>query len=134
VQNGQIQPLWRSQVIASHHSDPLLLDGFLYGYSGQSDQNEGQFKCVELETGRERWSTNAVGWGTTVYADGHLLCMDIKGNLFLIRPDPDRFDKVAEFKAALGEVNDPAWTLPVVANGRLYLRYMQRLVCYDLMP
>ena len=36
--------------------------------------------------------------------------------------------------AALGEVVDPAWTGSVVANGRLYLRYMQRLICYDLMP
>jgi hypothetical protein len=60
--------------------------------------------------------------------------MDIKGNLFLIRPNPDKFEKVAEFKAALGEVTDPAWTPPVAANGRLFLRYMQRLVCYDLMP
>jgi hypothetical protein len=87
-----------------------------------------------LETGRERWSTGAIGWGTTVYVDGYLLCLDIKGNLFLVKPDPDKFEKVAELKAALGQVTDPAWTLPVVANGRLYLRYMQRLVCYDLMP
>jgi outer membrane protein assembly factor BamB len=65
VRTNQVQPLWRSKVIASHHSDPILLDGFLYGYSGQSEQNEGHFKCVELETGRERWSTNAIGWGTT---------------------------------------------------------------------
>jgi outer membrane protein assembly factor BamB len=134
VRSGQPQTLWRSKVIASHHSDPILLDGFLYGYSGQSQQNEGWFKCVELETGRERWSTGAIGWGTTVYVDGHLLCLDIKGNLFLIKPDPNKFEKVTELKAALGQVTDPAWTLPVVANGRLYLRYMQRLVCYDLMP
>ena len=134
VRSSKVQPLWRSKVIASQHSDPLVLDGFLYGYSGQSDQNAGQFKCVELQTGRERWSTNAIGWGTTIYVDSHLLCMDIKGNLFLIKPDPDKFDKVAEFRAALGEVTDPAWTGAVVANGRLYLRYMQRLVCYDLVP
>ncbi len=134
VHNNQLQPLWRNKVIASHHSDPIVLSGFLYGYSGQSTQNGGQFKCVELETGRQRWSTNAAGWGTTTYVDGHLLCMDIRGNLFLIKPDPDKFEKVTEFKTALGEVADPAWTLPVVADGRLYLRYMQRLVCYDLMP
>jgi outer membrane protein assembly factor BamB len=134
VEDGRVQPLWRSKVIASHHSDPILLDGLLYGYSGQSEQNEGRFKCVELETGRERWSTDAIGWGTTVFVDGHLLCLDIRGNLFLVKPDPNKFEKVAELRAALGQVTDPAWTLPVVANGKLYLRYMQRLVCSDLMP
>jgi outer membrane protein assembly factor BamB len=124
--------MWRSKIIASHHSDPILVDGFLYGYSGQSDQNSGLFKCVELSSGKERWATGEMGWGTAVWADGHLLCMDIKGNLFLVKPSPDAWHKVAEFRGALGPVTNPAWTIPVVANGRLYLRYMQRLVCYKL--
>jgi outer membrane protein assembly factor BamB len=134
VQEGRAQPLWRSKVIASHHSDPIIVNGFLYGYSGSSSQNNGSFKCVELETGREKWSTNEIGWGTTTYVDGHLLCMDIKGNLSLVRPDPNGFVRVTKFEKALGDVTDPAWTIPVVAYGRLYLRYMQRLICYDLMP
>ncbi len=134
VQNDQPQSLWQSKVIAAQHSDPIILDGFLYGYSGQSDQNRGHFKCVELDTGREKWSTDALGWGTTLSVDGHLLCLDIKGNLFLVKPRPDQFERVAQLPAALGEVTDPAWTPPVVANGKLYLRYMQRLVCYDLTP
>jgi outer membrane protein assembly factor BamB len=134
AENGQAQLLWRSKAIVSQHSDPVIIDGFIYGYSGQSDQNAGYFKCIKLDSGDEKWSTGAIGWGTTTYVDGHLLCLDIKGNLFLVKPDPNRFEKVTEFQAALGEVTDPAWTVPVVANGRLYLRYMQHLVCYDLMP
>ena len=126
VSGDSIESLWKSKVIASHHSDPIIIDGFVYGYSGQSNQNKGKFKCVELETGKEMWST--------VYVDGLLLCMDIKGNLFLVEPNPDKFRKVTEFKNALGEVSDPAWTIPVVANGRLYLRYMQRLICYGIIP
>jgi outer membrane protein assembly factor BamB len=128
------ETLWSSKVIASQHSDPIIIDGFIYGYSGQSNQNKGQFKCVELETGKEMWSTNQIGWGTTVYVDEHLLCMDVKGNLFLVKPDHNEFKKVTEFRKALGEITDPAWTVPVIANGRLYIRYMQRLICYDLMP
>ena len=134
VERGQASVVWRSDVIASHHSDPILAGGFLYGYSGQSHQNRGTFKCVELATGREQWSTNAMGWGTTVWVDGHLLCKDIKGNLYLVKPDPDAWREVARFPNALGGVKHHAWTSPVVANGRLYLRYLQRLVCYDLMP
>ena len=114
------------------HQGLSLLKGFLYGYSGQSDQNRGDFKCVELETGTEKWSTGEIGWGTFVPVDGHLLCQDIKGNLFLVQPEPNAFTKVTEMKAALGEVGNPVWTVPTVANGKLYLRYMQRLICYDL--
>ena len=60
--------------------------------------------------------------------------MNLKGNIFLIKPNPEAFQKIGEIKKALGKVKNSAWTVPVVANGRLYLRYLQTLVCYDLMP
>jgi len=129
----EAEVIWNSKVIASQHSDPIIIDGFIYGYSGQSNQNKGYFKCVELESGVEKWSTGEIGWGTMIYVDGHLLCMDIEGNLFLVKPDPNEFKKITEFRGAMGSVKHPAWTKPIVANGRLYLRYMQHLVCYNLM-
>jgi len=92
----------------------------------------GQFKCLELSTGKEMWSTNLIGQGTTTFVDGHLICQDLKGNLFLVRPDPSAFKKVGEIKSAIADVKNPAWTVPVVANGKLYLRYMQKLICYQL--
>lgn len=125
--------LWQSKTIASIHSDPYILDGFLYGFSGDSSQNKGEFKCVNLVNGEEKWTTNEMGWGTCVFVDGHLLCIDIKGNLFLMQPDPNTFVKVSELPEALGDITGPVWTKPVVANGFLYLRFKQRLVCYDLL-
>ena len=80
------------------------------------------------------WSTKEVGQGTTTYVDGHLICMDVKGNLYLVKPDPNAFNKIGEVENALQEVKYQAWTVPVVANGKLYLRYLQTLVCYNLMP
>ena len=77
-------------------------------------------------------AANDMGWGTCVFADDHLLCLDIKGNLFLMKPDPDKFVKISELRKALGDVKGPVWTKPVLANGRLYLRFKQRLVCYDI--
>ncbi|MBT4499322.1 MAG: PQQ-binding-like beta-propeller repeat protein [Gemmatimonadetes bacterium] len=124
--------LWQSEVIASQHSDPYIIDGLLYGYSGDSSQNKGTFKCVDLETGDEKWTTNQMGWGTCMFVDDHLLCCDIKGNLSLMRPDPDRFVQVSAMPKALGDIKGPVWTRPVIANGLLYLRFKQRMVCYDL--
>jgi hypothetical protein len=118
--------------MAAHHSDGYVLDGFLYGYSGQSLQNKGAFKCLELATGTVKWSTNEMGWGTSIYVDGHLICLDIKGNLFLMKPDSEKFIKVTELPKALGDVKGPVWTLPVIANDKLYLRFKQSLVCYSL--
>ena len=124
--------LWKNNNLEAQHSDPILIDGYIYGYSGESARNVGQFKCLELSTGKEMWSTNQIGQGTTTFVDGHLICQDLKGNLFLVRPDPSAFKKVGEIKSAIADVKNPAWTVPVVANGKLYLRYMQKLICYQL--
>ena len=124
--------LWKNNFIEAQHSDPILIDGYIYGYSGESSRNNGQFKCLELSTGKEMWSTRLIGQGTTTFVDGHLICQDIKGNVFLVKPTHSGFVKVGEIHAAIEDVKNPAWTVPVVANGKLYLRYMQQLVCYKL--
>lgn len=132
VSDTDYKILWKNKAMAAHHSDGYILDGFIYGYSGQSLQNKGAFKCLELATGTVKWSTNEMGWGTCMYVDGHLLCLDIKGNLFLMKPDSERFIKVTDLPRALGDVKGPVWTLPVIANNKLYLRFKQRLECYSL--
>ena len=126
--------LWNNNAMEAQHSDPILIDGYIYGYSGESVRNVGKFKCLELATGKEMWSTDQIGQGTTTYADGYLICQNLKGDAFLIKPNPSGFKKVGELKSAIADVKNPAWTVPVIANGRLYLRYMQQLVCYKLIP
>lgn len=131
TKNGY-EVLWKNNLMEAQHSDPVLIDGYLYGYSGESSRNDGLFKCIELATGKQMWSTDQIGQGTTTFVDGHLVCLDIKGNIFLVKPNPSSFVKVGEIKSAIEDVKNPAWTVPVVANGKLYLRYLQQLVCYQL--
>lgn len=124
--------LWTNDVMASHHSDPFIIDGYIYGYSGDSMQNKGDFICVDLNTGEEQWSTGDMGWGTSVRVEDYILCGDIKGNLYLMKPDPSEFKLITEFPDALGDISGAAWTIPVLANGKLYLRFKQRLISYEI--
>ena len=123
---------WENENIQSHHADAAIVDGYVYGYSGKSNQNRGDLVCLKLADGAEQWRTREIGHGTMIQVDGHLLCLGGKGDLFLVRPDPGGFKKVAEMPGALPHVGKHAWTRPVIANGRLYLRYRQTLICYDL--
>jgi len=132
IKSERADSLWGSKAFSAHHSDPYIIDGYIYGYSGDSFQNKGAFKCIDLKTGEEKWSTNEIGWGTCVLVDGYLLCSDIKGNIALVRPSPDKFIKVTSLPSALGDIKGPVWTTPVVSNGHLYLRFKQKLVCYNI--
>ncbi len=124
--------LWTNLSIEGQHTDPVILNGYVYGYSGESSQNDGSLKCIRLSDGKEMWSSNEAGYGTLVFADGHLICMDIEGNLHLIEANPKKFVKVSEMKNAIADVKNPNWVTPILANGKLYLRYMQKLICYDI--
>ena len=124
--------LWKSDVIAAQHTDPLVLNGYIYCYTGESSRKKGLFKCIEMATGKEKWSTDQLRQGTTTYVDGYLICFDIAGNLYLVKPDPTSFQKTGEIQEAMEGVKNPSWTVPVVANGMLYLRHLQHLLCYKL--
>lgn len=130
--NDGYKVLWKSNAIEAQHTDPILIDGYLYSYSGESSRKNGMFKCVELATGKEMWSTAEVSQGTALYVDGHIICFDISGNIYLVKPDPQSFQLAGTIKNAMEDVKKPAWTVPVVANGKLYLRYLQHLNCYQL--
>ena len=94
--------------------------------------NSGPFACVDLETGELMWETGRIGTGTSIYADGHILCLDMKGNLYLLEPDPREFRLIAEFREAIPGVEKRTWTRPVIASDKVYLRHGNRLICYSL--
>jgi outer membrane protein assembly factor BamB len=132
VEANKASVLWESKAIEGMHSDPVIINGFVYGYSGNSSSNRGNLVCLRLSDGKEMWKSTEAGNGTFTFADGYLICFDIKGNLYLVEANPDKFVKTGEFLKAMPYVKNPAWTAPVIANGRLYLRYLQSLICYDL--
>ena len=133
VSQSGVEVVWKNELIASLHSDPFIIDGHIYGYSGDSNSNKGFFKCVELETGVEKWSSKEMGLGTCVAVDDYLLCYDVKGSLFLIKPDPEKFVKIASIPKIWGRVKGGIFTIPVLANGKLYLRFKQSLMCFNIM-
>ncbi len=132
VDNNKPAILWQSNDLEGQQTDPVILDGYIFGYSGNSSTNKGDLVCLRLADGKLMWKSTEAGMGTLAYADGYIVCLDIKGNLYLIEANHDRFVKTGEIKMAIPQVKHPAWTAPVIANGKLYLRLLQSLVCYNI--
>ena len=110
----------------------VIIGDHVYGYSGLSAQNRGTFKCLRLDTGGLIWENKDIGNGQFIYVEPYFLCLDVKGNLFLVDPSPEGMKIVAEWKEAIKTGNARSWTKPIIARGKLYLRYAHKLACYDI--
>ncbi len=124
--------LWKTKKFGAHHTDPFILNGYIYGYTGFSGQNSGKFMCLSEKDGSVQWQTGELGWGTCIMAEGLLVCQDNKGTLFLVKPDPKKLVVVTKFPGAMPEVKTRTWTKPVIAQDKLYLRHGNRLLAYKL--
>jgi outer membrane protein assembly factor BamB len=106
----------------------VVLGDHLYGTTSQA------LVCADFKTGAEAWTDRAVGAGAVCYADGRLYFHTEKGDVALVEATPEAFRSKGSF--ALPDQPDrgrsQAWAYPVVANGRLYLRDLGKLWCYDV--
>jgi len=114
--------------MVNHHGGVILLDGNLYGYS----DGKG-WVCMDMMTGDIKWKEKeALGKGTISYADGRFYLRDErKGTIVLIEADPTAFKEVGRFEQP-DKSGKPYWPHLVIANGKLYVRDMDNLFCYDV--
>ena len=120
--------------MVNHHGGVVLLDGSLYGFS----DGKG-WVCQELKTGNAAWTepSKTLGKGCLTFADGHLYCYgEDKGTVVLVEANPKAWKETGRFtipqESKLSRQRGKFWTHPVVANGKLYLRDLDLIFCYDI--
>jgi outer membrane protein assembly factor BamB len=101
---------------------------YLYGTGSQT------LNCVELKTGTVKWEERCVGPGSICYADGRLYLHGENNEVALVEATPDGFHEKGHFTPPNPPTKrqERAWAYPVVANGRLYIRDLGTLWCYDV--
>lgn len=119
------EEIYASTKFANHHGGVISLGGHVYGSSG------GNFACMDIKSGELAYRNRSAGKGATVYADGHFYLRAEHGPVALIEASSDELKEVSRFEQP--ERSDrQAWPHPVVANGKLYLRDQDLLLCYDI--
>ena len=130
------QPESRERILASHWMTPVLVDGFLYGCSGESNSS-AELRCVNWRTGEVMWSQKGLARHSILAVDDSLLVVNEFGQLWLVEANSKEFKVIAESKNLGAEeplLEKPVWAAPVLSQGRLYLRGAGRLVCAELIP
>jgi outer membrane protein assembly factor BamB len=109
----------------NHHGGMVLVDGYLYG------SDEGFLTCLDFKTGKLMWEDRRPGKGSIAFADGHLYYRNEGGPIVLVEANPNKYVECGRF-AQPDRSNQNAWPHPVVANGKLFLRDQELLLCYDV--
>lgn len=121
----------RERILDAHWFPPIAVDGHVYGFAGRHPQGAA-LRCVELATGTVRWSwPGYLHRGSLLAADGLFIALGEMGHLALLELGPDGH---RELSCVPRRLERPAWTVPTLSGGLLYLRDLKRLVCLDLRP
>ena len=108
----------------NHHGGMIHLNGFVYGSNGDI------LACVNLRTGTPTWRERSKK-GSVVYADNKIVFRHEGGEVFLLAADSQSYQELGRFNQP-DRSGRPAWSHPVIADGRLYLRDMDKLLVYEI--
>jgi outer membrane protein assembly factor BamB len=113
----------------NHHGGMIVVDGCLYGTAGGN--RGGYLTCLSLPAGEQLWMDRKAPKGSLMLADGRLYLRTEEGAMHLVEPNPKQYVERGRFEQP-DRSEEPAWTHPVIANGKLYLRDQDVLFCYDV--
>ena len=129
VAGGKLEKLWASdEVLSSQYASVVERDGFLYGFDGRVDTGpKPSLRCVELATGKVRWSKEGFGGGTLLRAGDQLLALTERGELVRVKAAPTSYQELAR-----AQVVPFVRAHPALAGGLFYTRSKDKLFCLDL--
>lgn len=117
------EELWKTRGMKNHFNPAVVVGEHVYGFDNAT------FKCISVATGEPAWAQRGLGKGSLLAtADGLLIVLSDRGKLLLVEATPESYKELASFQAMEGK----AWTSPVLANGKVYLRDEDERVALDL--
>jgi outer membrane protein assembly factor BamB len=117
--------------VENHHGGMIHIGDYIYfGH----EHKQGFPSCVEWKSGKVLWrgeerTRPRRGSAAITYVDGQIIFRYEDGTLALVEATPQRYQLNGRLRPEYQE--DRSWAHPVVADGRLYLREQDKLMCYD---
>lgn len=123
------EEVYFTQSMQNHHGGMIVVDDCLYGANGGN--GGGMLVCLDFKTGDILWRERPVPKGSIAFADGRLYYRTEDGTMLLIEPNREKYVERGRFEQP-DRSESPAWSHPVIANGKLYVRDQDVLFCYDI--
>ncbi len=130
--NGEVTtvPVYFDASLPNAIGGSVQVGDYLYG----ANQRNG-LECIDFVTGKIKWKEMSLGAGSVCVADGRIYFHGEDGTVALVELTPDGYHEKGRFTPP-----DPpdhptkakSWAYPVVADGKLYIRDLGVLWCFDV--
>jgi outer membrane protein assembly factor BamB len=103
-------------------SSPVVINGHIYLHL----QNQ-RFTCLDMATGETKWTSKPYGKYWSLVANGeNILALDERGELLLIRANPESFDLIDSRKIS----DDETWAHLAICEDQLFVRELNAIAAY----
>lgn len=125
------EEIYFKRELKNKHGGIVKVGNYVYG----DFDDRGSPWCADVRTGEVKWRRDGGGQGSgsacVTYADGRLYFRYQDGIMGLVDASPlGAFRQISSFKIPDGMKK--SWSHPVISNGLLYLRGLDKILCYDV--
>lgn len=124
----EAEQVYFSPKLPNAQGGSIKIGDHLYGGSSST------MMCIDFESGDVLWEQRIPDSASMCYADNRLYLHLNNGDVMLVEPSPEEYRERGKFSPPdqpdRGKAK--AWAYPVIANGKLYIRDLGSLWCYDV--
>ncbi len=117
----QIKQLWKNKT-QGYMSSPVIVDGHAYLHL----RNQ-RLTCIDLASGEIKWTTKPYGKYWSLVTNGDLiLALDERGDLLLIRANPDKFELLDTRKVS----DQQTWAHLGIRGDEIFIRELNAMTVF----
>lgn len=113
---------WESLRMKAKFTNMVSHRGAVFGL------DDGVLVSLDPVTGERFWKRGRYGHGQLLLVGEHLLILSEKGDVVLVKADPQAHEEVARFKA----LGDKSWNPPTLSGRHLLVRNADEAACFEL--
>jgi outer membrane protein assembly factor BamB len=106
-----------------HFASPVRRGEYLFGI------DDSRLSCLNLRNGKVMWTESGIKKGSLLCVNNYLLVLGEEGQLLLLDAVGEKFAPKTQARPFHG---GRCWTMPVIAEGKLFLRNEEQMKCFDV--
>lgn len=123
---SNIDVIWENKELSPSLGGAVIVNDYIFS----SSYIDRRWFCVDWSSGATMFSVRDIERGTVIYADGRLYFYTERGEIFLVRPNPEKLDIISRTEINIG--SGQHFSHPVIRNEKMYVRRGDAMVVFNI--